>query len=293
MKKYIGYPLLTLLGGAAAFGLRLMQNRTGFNSTTGLPVAGNRFAAALLIAMAVMAVVFFALAHRLPGERADSALGFSNCFRTTGAGIPAILVLGAFAWIASGGVSLYTGLMQSGSEVLGSQTAVFTNTTAGGVLTPRLLMVLGVLSILAGFCILPVISACRFRGKHAESVKKAGNPAMLLPAVACLVILLIITYREDSINPSLAAYWVEILALCGLILTLYRTASFAYHEGRTRRFTFYAMFTAVLCLATLADNHTLSASLFYAGGVLLSVGFLILRLNTLVWAETPPSSSEE
>ena len=41
MKKYAVYPLLALAGGAAAFVLRLAQNRTGFEAATGLPVAGN------------------------------------------------------------------------------------------------------------------------------------------------------------------------------------------------------------------------------------------------------------
>ena len=41
MKKYAAYPALVLAGGAAAFALRLAQNRTGFEAATGLPVAGN------------------------------------------------------------------------------------------------------------------------------------------------------------------------------------------------------------------------------------------------------------
>lgn len=289
MKKYIGYPLLAVLGGAAAFALRLMQNRTGFEDSTGLPVAGNHFAVALPILLVGFAVLFFLMAHRLPGEKADAALPFSRCFRTTGAGIPAVLVLGSFAWIVSGGLSIYNGLIQSGAT---GNSAVYTTTTGSSVLSPRLSLVMGCLCIFAGVCLIPVISACRVRGRHAASSAKAGTVSTILLSVACLVVLLIITYREDSINPSLSVYYVELLAQSGLILLLYRIASFAYHEGRTRRFTFYAMLTAMLCFATLADSHSLSVSMFYAGGILLSVGFLLLRLNTLVWAETSPSSSE-
>lgn len=291
MKKYISYPLLAILGGAAAFALRLMQNQTGFESSTGLPIAGNRFAAALPLLLVLFAVLFLVMAYRLPGEKADCALPFSSCFRTTGAGIPTILVLGAFAWIASGGLSIYNGLIRSGTGLIGGTSAVYTTTTGSGVLTPRLSLVVGCLCIFAGICLIPVISACRFRGRRTEYSTKAGNIGMILMSVACLVILLIITYREDSINPSLSVYYVELLAQAGLILLLYRTASFAYHEGRTRRFTFYSMLTAMLCFATLADGHSLATSIFYAGGILLSMGFLLLRLNTLAWAETPPSSN--
>lgn len=290
MKKYISYPLLAVLGGAAAFALRLMQNRTGFESSTGLPLAGNRFAVALPILLALFAVLSLFFVRRLPGEKAGSVLPFSSCFRTTGAGIPTILVLGAFAWIASGGLFIYNGFLQSGSALTGRLSAVYTTTTGSGVLTPRLSLVVGCLCVFSGFCLIPVISACRFRGRHIDSGKTV-NASLILLAVACMVILLIITYREDSINPSLSVYYVELLAQAGLILTLYRTASFAYREGRTRRFVFYSMMTTVLCFATLADGHSLAASIFYAGGILLSLGFLILRLNTLIWAETPPAAS--
>jgi glucan phosphoethanolaminetransferase (alkaline phosphatase superfamily) len=287
MKKYIGYPLLALLGGAAAFALRLMQNRTGYENSTGLPIAGNHFAGALIFLLVLFTALFFVMAHRLPGEKADSALSFSNCFRTTGAGIPTVLVLGAFAWIVSGGLSIYGGLMQSGAA-----SAVYTTATGSGVLTPRLSLVVGCLCIFAGVCLLPVISACRFQGRHAAPSAKAGAVSAILLSIACLVVLLIITYREDSINPSLSVYYVELLAQAGLILLLYRISSFAYHEGRTRRFTLYSMLSTMLCFATLADSHSLAITIFYAGGILLSMGFLLLRLNTLNWAETAPSSSD-
>jgi uncharacterized membrane protein len=152
--------------------------------------------------------------------------------------------------------------------------------------------VVGCLCIFAGVCLLPVISACRFQGRHAAPSAKAGAVSAILLSIACLVVLLIITYREDSINPSLSVYYVELLAQAGLILLLYRISSFAYHEGRTRRFTLYSMLSTMLCFATLADSHSLAITIFYAGGILLSMGFLLLRLNTLNWAETAPSSSD-
>ena len=41
MKNHAVFPALALAGGGAAFALRLAQGRTGFESATGLPVAGN------------------------------------------------------------------------------------------------------------------------------------------------------------------------------------------------------------------------------------------------------------
>lgn len=291
MKKYIGYPLLAVFGGAAAFGLRLMQNSTGFERSTGLPVAGNFYAGALPILLGIFAALFFAMSRRLPAEKADASLPFSSCFRTTGAGIPTILVLGAFAWIAAGGISIYNGLIRSGTGLIAGASTIYTTAAGTCVLTPMMSVLTGCLYIFAGGCLLPVISLCRFRTRRTAHPAKAGGIGTILLSTACLVILLIITYREDSVNPSLSVYYVELLAQAGLILLLYRTSSFAYHEGRTRRFTFYSMLTVMLCLATLADGHSLSCSIFYAGGILLSLGFLMLRLNTLARAETRPSSN--
>ena len=44
MKKQLLFPALAVGGGAAALALRLAQNRTGFESSSGLPVAGNLWA---------------------------------------------------------------------------------------------------------------------------------------------------------------------------------------------------------------------------------------------------------
>ena len=59
MKKQSFLPLLALVGGVAAFVLRLLQNRTGFEAATGLPIPGNAPGLALvaLITLVALAVV--------------------------------------------------------------------------------------------------------------------------------------------------------------------------------------------------------------------------------------------
>ena len=42
MKNHAVFPALALAGGGAAFALRLAQDRTGFESATGLPVAASK-----------------------------------------------------------------------------------------------------------------------------------------------------------------------------------------------------------------------------------------------------------
>ena len=54
MKKYNLFYLLAVLGGAVGFLLRLLQNRTGFEAETGLPVSGNLPALALIVLLKII-----------------------------------------------------------------------------------------------------------------------------------------------------------------------------------------------------------------------------------------------
>ena len=68
MKKYAVYPALALAGGAAAFALRLAQNRTGFEAGTGLPVAGNLWGRLLAGLLVVIILACLPLVRKLPAE---------------------------------------------------------------------------------------------------------------------------------------------------------------------------------------------------------------------------------
>jgi len=77
--------LLALAGGAAAFALRWMQDRTGFEADTGLDVPGNLYARLLPAVLAVLAVLLVLALRRVPSEKDGSALPFSACFSAGGA----------------------------------------------------------------------------------------------------------------------------------------------------------------------------------------------------------------
>lgn len=270
MKKYVVYPLLALSGGAAAFFLRFLQVKTGFEADTGLPVAGNLYARLLPLLFAVLALLFLLLVRKLPVEKAETSLSFSHYFFTSGAALPSLLVTGLFLLLASGAYDLYAGLLLNRSV---------------------LELILGILSIFCAAFLFPVVSACR---KQPEKPSRKAPPSgnLLLAPVLLLVIRLVLTYRADSINPSLSAYYVEILALSFLLLGFYRLSSFAFHSGNTRRFALYAMLSLVFTLATLADRHGVSAQLLYCGCVLLQLAFLLLRFSALIWMETPTGAGD-
>lgn len=240
MKKYMLYPAAALAGGAVAAAVRLAQNRTGFEASTGLPVPGNLWARMLVAVLVLLGAVFFLLVRRIPARSDDPSAVFSESFSSTSVGLVSI----AMAGVALLGIS---GVWEtvSGLGLLSDGTAV----------PDRLHMILGVMSLLsaAGFS---AVAGCRRSGAHEAAAPAAGSPSrapfLLVPVVFC-VIRLVVTYREDSIDPSLSAYYVELLALVFLTLSFYRLSSFAFFAGQSRRFLLYSMEAIVLCAAVLAD----------------------------------------
>lgn len=269
MKKFLLFPALTLAGSAAAFVLRLFFCRTGFEDTTGLPIPGNLYGTLLLILLVGLAVLFWICTRRLPDEKDSAPSTFAAAFSTSSAGLLTLPVTGIFLLAASGLYDIYQGLL-----------VVFFRTE----------MVVGVLTLLSAGCLFSVIPSLR---RHSEKSAPSWNANLLLIPVCYLVVRLVLTYRAVSVNPSLSAYYVEILALVFLTLAFYRLSSFAFQAGRSRRFFLYAMPATVLCVATLADGHSLSSSLLYAGSAVTMLGFLLLRLDVLSQSadsSEPPSS---
>lgn len=278
MDKRFFLPLAAVLGGAAAFVLRLLQDQTGFEAESGLPISGNPAGIALLVLLAAMAAVFWLLGRLLPAEDPEAPPEFPAAFHTDS---PALLTL------AVGGVALMgLGGLVDVAEVLGllpqnlvnSRHALCAVLQAGGLgFVPLAQLLLGLLLFLSSGGLFLAAAACRGR--------EAPRPLadwVLLPPAAVLVVRLVLTYRMDSVNPSLAMYYPELLALSFLTMGFYRLSSFAFQAGDTRRFSLYACMAVILCCAALADGSVyLSSILVYAGGAVAMLGFLLLRLATL------------
>ena len=279
MKKQSLLPLLALVGGAVAFVLRLLQNRTGFEAATGLPVPGNVPGLVLIALLAVLALAFLLLVCRLPGET-DPGPAFPAGFAAASSAQVFLPVAGALLMALSGLADLAEGLggvnllarLQAAADPYG---AVAMESVSGFASKAQLL--LGLLALVSGAAVFLAAAACRRGGRNADAGFQ--STLLLLPPVA-LVVRLVLTYRLDSINPALEAYYVELLALVFLTLAFYRLSSFAFQSGQTRRFTLYACAAVVLCIATLADGGPhLSSLLLYAGGAAALLGFLLLRLS--------------
>lgn len=281
MKKQWMLPLTAVAGGAVSFVLRLVQMRTGFEPATGLPIPGSAAGTALAVLLAALAALLLLLARRLPNET-EQGPAFPADFASGDTKLLALPVTGVFLMALSGLADIYEGLG------LGSLLTQMAAAAAGGYGEPAMLpagttgfsgrtqLLMGVLSILSAAGLFFSLLACRPKEGAAP---KPFNGNLLLIAPVALVVRLVLTYRADSVNPALAAYYVELLALVFLTLGFYRLSSFAFRSGRTRRFALYAGAAVVLSAAALADGAPyLSSILLYAGGALALLGFLLLRL---------------
>lgn len=278
MKKQLLLPLAATAGGAAALVLRLLQNKTGFEAATGLPIRGNTPGLALAALLAVLAVVLFLLSRLLPAETEDGPL-FPDDFRTTSAGLVTLPILGIFLMAAAGVLDIAEGAaLTTALESVAGQDGPVVVWLAGGAagLVPKARIAAGALELAAAVSLFPPAACCR---RRAGVRPRKVSPALLLIAPVCLVARLVLAYRVDSVNPALQAYYVEILALTFLTLAFYRLSSFAYHAAKTRRFALYAGAAVALCVAAMADAKSLSALLLYGGGAAALLGFLLLWLT--------------
>lgn len=275
MKKEHAIPLLALAGGAAAMLLRLWQNRTGFETFTGLPIPGAPAGKLLILLLLILAAALTILCLRLPKE-ADPGPALPGDFSRTTPSLTALQTAGALLIALSGLADLLEGLgsgsllsrLQAAADPYGAAMAVET----GILLTQRAQLLLGVLALLSGAAALLAAVSCR----RQEPCKV---PVLLLVPPVALVIRLVLAYRINSVDPVLSAYYIELLALAFLTLGFYRLSSFAFQAGRTRRFSLYAAPAVTLSLAALADGGPhLSSPLLYAGGAMVLLGFLTARL---------------
>ena len=147
-------------------------------------------------------------------------------------------------------------------------------------------LLVGALSLLTAASLFPAVPACRTRPE--SEPRRPFQGALLLVPVCCLVVRLVLTYRAVSVDPALADYYPELLAVVFLTLAFYRLSSFAFRAGRTRCFAVYTALAIALCLAALADRPDPARLLFYLGGALTLFGFLLQRTAVLAapWDNT-------
>ena len=202
MKKYMLWPLLAVIGGGAAFVLRLLQRGTGFEADTGLPIPGNPYAVLLVIWFVIVAAgCLLAARATLPADREDPPL-FPAGFSVSSPGLLTPAVMGIFLLAASGVADLLFGV--SGASALtgsGEMVTVMVTTRGSQLFSGREHLLVGVLSLLMAVSLFPAIPACRVRPEG--ETRNPFQGALLLVPVCCLVVRLVLTYRAVSSDLSL------------------------------------------------------------------------------------------
>ena len=278
MKKETLFPLAATAGGIVAFLLRFLQNRTGFEATTGLPIPGNIPGILLVLFLILMAAGLFVLSRKLPALEMED---FPVLFTSDNKSALFLPVIGILLIALSGLADLYEYLtrnnllvqLKSAADPYG---AVVENSVK--CFTPASQLILGAVSILAAGALFFTIADCRKQ----DGSKPFNGVYLLVPPVA-LVVRLVFTYRLESINPSLEAYYTELLALVFLTLAFYMLSSFAFNAGNFRRFALFVGLSLVFVLPSLADGGPhLSSLLLYAGSAATLMGFLMLPFSEAV-----------
>lgn len=283
MKNSLKFAGLATLGGIAALILRRLQNAYGFEQSTGLPVRDGLYALALPVLLILLAAVSAWMVRKLPADCDGMATPFPDRFCSREVFPYFLLTAGLGLLVLSGALDLFSSLtdQQAVQSALSDSSAPSLYAGISSSLSPRLSAVQGLLTIVAALCLFPVCRVCRRQGKQYREtqVPLTLNGNLLLVPVVVLVVRLVLTYRADSVNPSLSAYYVELLALMLLILSLFRLSSFAFDGGKTRRFVWDTVLAAALCIAALADGRSYSYALLYGGAALTELGFLLLKLD--------------
>lgn len=283
MNKQYALPLTAVVGGGAAWALRLLQNRTGFEADTGLPIPGNLAGIALALLLVGLGIALAAVSRFLPDEE-EPGPALPRDFSTASTGLLTLPMCGVFLMGLGGLADLAECLGMLPEGLVSPRHPIYAVLRAGGLGYNRQgLALMGVLFLLSAAALFLVTAGCR---------RREGGPIRPLPAsitllpVGALVVRLVLTYRIDSVNPALTMYYVELLAIVFLTLAFYRLSSFAFQAGRTRRFGLYAGAAVVLCMASLADGSAyVSSLLLYAGGAVTLMGFLLLRISAGLEAE--------
>ena len=256
MKRFSA-SILGVCFGAAGFVLRLLQNRTGFEPDTGLPVPGNIPALALPVLLVLAAVVLYLAACRTLPQKAEEP--FEVRFRLDDkGGLTAVLAGSIMA--ASGVMDLLEAVGGSAAAVSADGMEIVATGTGGSGVA------IGVLSVVSGVCLAAGTILCR---------RKNTPPLIFLAAPVCLLARLILVYRLRSTDPVLADYYLEILGLMFLILATYRLSGFAVQAGRPRIFTLYGEAVVILALTMLPDGAA-PAMVLMLGGALALTGFQMM-----------------
>lgn len=227
--------------GLAAFVLRLLQNRLGFDPATGLSVPSlpGKLLPALL-GLCALAQIFLCL--RLPRGKASFTCQFAPPDQEL-----FIAIMGSVTLAAGGVMLLVEGGMSQGLAAIAA----------------------GVLGAASGVGIFLLVRR-----------QRAGDepgPFPVLPALFFGVFFVLTIYLPAESDPVLARFYLPVL---GAALTAYafsQLAGFFHREGSPRLFVCLAGLAVVACLGSVPDGTNMGQKLLFIGCALVLSAFLLMR----------------
>ena len=240
------------VGGAGAFGvfIRWLQLQVAFNDD-GLP---DPSVFNVLVPLAILAAgaVFFRFVRRWRDKRFYLPGAFNKALRNDG------LLYGALRWILGA-------LMCLGAIALFAKSEADRN-----VGFYRVLAALGLISG-AGF---PFV----MREANEDEPRLTLVCALQTAPMLLFAFWLVTCYKVNSINGSVWAYGVEVVACCFLLLAFFRVAGFAYSSSDQWHTLFFCMFAAFLAIVCLADERYMGMQLMLlaAAGMLMLYNWILI-----------------
>ena len=250
------YPLCITTLVLAAFGgfFRWLQNQVGFDPDTGLAIVGSMWPY-------VTAVILLVQSRRaINRDRVRRPETFEQAFHPVG-GYTGVLVLICGLLMAAGGAILFFTVPFSDKQ-------------------RSLMQIIAVLAVVYGF-VFPFQLSDKGERPRTSTVVFSAIPIVLF------AFWIVVSYKSNIVNPTITAYAVEIITLCALTVAFYQVAGFAFDRPRPIRATFWALFAATMCFASIADKH------YFAVHLIFIAAALMLMLQAWLIASNVKSIDEE
>lgn len=253
MRKEAGLMcVFTCVMGALGLFLRWIQNNNVFEPETGLAQRGSAWSGLLVAVCVITALGILGFVANLRGHKTETQ--YRTALRGKTILYPALAgVLGAVMLVG----------------------AVMLLTTAGDQPFPGLQRVLAVLAAACGAC-LPLL---------AVGPKKDSDGSMMclgsFVPVVFLCFWLIVSYKENSANPVVWAYCIEILAISAAIMAYYYTAGFAFEKPRPLSTIYFCLLGAFFSMTTLADTRPVSKQLFFVAIAVMLLAFAFVLVSNM------------
>lgn len=222
MKQHKGYLFLVLIAGLCGAVLRGMTLLYGYDSESGLPVAGYVPAAALLGLTVVLAVAAVVQCRKWFGgqEYAYEQL-FSNL---SGASRVLCTLFGmGMAVVSVLGLIFLPGQLLEESTIMGDQ-----------LIAPSMIIVVATavawaLGLITGICLLLLAM-----GSGKPVSKKTGFYTTVPMFWGCLDLIMV--YHDNSANPVLSDYTYQLVLIVAVMLAFYSMSGFVFSQGCAPRF---------------------------------------------------------